>query len=82
MKNWKFSGHQWLGLWAFTAKGQGSIPDKGTKILQAEQPCQKKKKKFCSKMYVERMRIQAIDWEKIFTKNTFDKGQSYTENYI
>ena len=28
------------------------------------------------------MRIKAIDLEKIFTKNTFDKGQSYTKNYI
>ena len=86
MKNWKFSGHQWLGLWAFTAKGQGSIPAKGTKIPQAEQHCQKKKKKnlnFCStKVYVERMRIQAIDSEKMFTKTTFVKGQSYTKNYI
>ena len=26
---------QWLGLGAFTAEGQGSIPGQGTKILQA-----------------------------------------------
>ena len=26
---------QWLGLRAFTAKGLGSIPGSGTKILQA-----------------------------------------------
>ena len=25
----------WLGLGAFTAEGQGSIPGQGTKILQA-----------------------------------------------
>lgn len=62
---------------------QGSILGKGTKIPQAEQHCQKKKNlNFCStKVYVERMRIQAIDSEKIFTKTTFDKGQSYTKNY-
>ena len=27
-------GAQWLGLWAFTAKGRGSVPDWGTEILQ------------------------------------------------
>ena len=36
---------QWLGLQALTAKGAGSIPGQGTKILQATQPGQKKKKK-------------------------------------
>ena len=34
---------QWLGLWAFTAKGPGSIPGQGTKILQVSQCGQKKK---------------------------------------
>ena len=85
MKNWKFSGRQWLGLWAFTPKGQGSIPGKGTKIPQAKQqypPTQKQNLNFSTKVYVKRIRIQALDWEKIFTKNTFDKGQSYTENYM
>ena len=28
---------QWLGLHTFTAEGPGSIPDQGTKILQAMQ---------------------------------------------
>ena len=32
---------QWLGLWAFTAKGLGSISGEGTKILQAAQCDQK-----------------------------------------
>ena len=33
---------QWIGLCAFTAKGQGSIPARGTKMLQAVQHGQKK----------------------------------------
>ena len=36
---------QWLGLRASTAKGPGSIPGWGTKILQAMWCSQKKKKK-------------------------------------
>ena len=36
---------QGLGLSAFTAKGPGSIPDQGSKILQAVQHSGKKKKK-------------------------------------
>ena len=36
---------QWLGLGAFTAKGQGSIPSWGTKIPQAAWLGQKKKKR-------------------------------------
>ena len=32
---------QWLGLHAFTAEGEGSIPGQGTKILQAMQCGQK-----------------------------------------
>ena len=36
---------QWLGLWALTAKGLGSIPDWGTKIPQATKYGKKKKKK-------------------------------------
>ena len=35
---------QWLGLGSFTAKGPGSIPGWGTKIPQAMQRGQKKKK--------------------------------------
>ena len=35
---------QWLGLSAFAAKGTGSIPGWGIKIMQATQ-CNKKKKK-------------------------------------
>ena len=31
----EFPGVQWLGLCAFTAEGPGSIPGRGTKILQA-----------------------------------------------
>ena len=27
---------QWLGLYSFTAKGQGSIPGRGTKIPQVK----------------------------------------------
>ena len=34
---------QWLGLRAFTAEGLGSVPGRGTKILQAAQRGQKKK---------------------------------------
>ena len=37
---WQASG---LGPHAFTAKGEGSIPGQGTKILQAAQ-CREKKK--------------------------------------
>ena len=36
---------QWLGLHASTAGGPGSIPDRGTKILQAAWHCQKNFKK-------------------------------------
>ena len=36
---------QWLGLHAFTAEGAGSIPGRGTKIPQASQHGQKKKKR-------------------------------------
>ena len=35
---------QWLGLCAFIAEGPGSIPGQGTKIPQAVQCSQKKKK--------------------------------------
>ena len=42
---------QWLGLGTFTAKGQGSIPDQGTKIPQATQ-CGKKKKKKKKNIYI------------------------------
>lgn len=35
---------QWLGLGAFTAMGLGSIPGRGTKILQASQGSWEKKK--------------------------------------
>ena len=35
---------QWLGLSAFTAKGAGSIPGRGTKIPHAAQCGQKNKK--------------------------------------
>ena len=35
---------QWLRLWASTAGGTGSIPDWGTKILQAKQYSQEKKR--------------------------------------
>ena len=34
----------WLGFHAFTAKGPGSIPGQGTKILQASPPHTHKKK--------------------------------------
>ena len=34
----------WLGLCAFTAESPGSIPDQGTKIPQAVQHSQRKKK--------------------------------------
>ena len=40
---------QWLGLRALTAEGLGSIPGRGTKIPQATQGSQKKKKKFFNK---------------------------------
>ena len=36
---------QWLALCDFTAQGPGSIPDWGTKILQATQSSQNKNKK-------------------------------------
>ena len=36
---------EWLGLRASTARGTGSIPGRGTKIPQAVQLGQKKKKK-------------------------------------
>ena len=36
---------QWLGLFTFNAEGMGSIPGRGTKIPQAAQQGQKRKKK-------------------------------------
>ena len=41
----EFPGVQWLGLCAFTAEGPGSIPGRGTKILQATWCSQIKKNK-------------------------------------
>ena len=38
---------QWLGLHAFTAEGQGSIPGWGTRIPQATRRGQKKKNRIC-----------------------------------
>ena len=35
---------QWLGLHAFTVKGPGSILSQGTKILQATQPEEEKRR--------------------------------------
>ena len=34
-------GFQWLGLYASTARGKGSIPGRGTKTLKAVLFCQK-----------------------------------------
>ena len=39
---WQF---QWLGFWAFTARGMGSIPGRAYKILQTKWCGQKKKSK-------------------------------------
>ena len=36
---------QWLAVWAFTAKGLGSISGQGTKLPQAPQLGQKKKER-------------------------------------
>ena len=36
---------EWLGFWAFTAEGSGSIPSQRTKTLQAPWAWQKKKRK-------------------------------------
>ena len=41
----EFLGGSVLGLLTFTAKGSGSIPGQGTKIPQATQQDQKKKRK-------------------------------------
>ena len=45
----KFPGVHWLGLWAFTAKGMGQIPDWGTKVSQASGHGQKIKFKLKTK---------------------------------
>ena len=45
---------QWLGLGTFTAEGGDSIPGQGTKIPQAEQRSQKKKKKEAEEQISER----------------------------
>ena len=42
---WKFPGGPMVRTGAFTAQGLGSIPGEGTKIPQATQHSQKKKKK-------------------------------------
>ena len=46
----------WLGLWAFTAEGLGSIPGWGTRISQAVWHGQKKKKRE-KERYVENPQI-------------------------
>ena len=46
MKFWEFPAFHWLRLHAFIAKGTGSVPDQGTKILPTTQCDQKKRKKF------------------------------------
>ena len=40
---WNSLAVQWLGLWAFTAEGSGSMPGQGAKIPQAMRCSQKKK---------------------------------------
>ena len=53
---------QWLGLWAFTAKGTGSIPDRGTKIPQAVQ-CSPPPKSNCKKeSTAQNMRVETWRW--------------------
>ena len=44
-KHGNFLAVQWLGLYAFTAEGPGSIPGWGTKIPQATRPKKRTKKK-------------------------------------
>ena len=43
---------QWLGLWAFTAEGLGSIPGWGIKILQVTQCNQKKERRLRSTEHI------------------------------
>ena len=43
MKFWDFPAFHWLRLHAFIAKGTGSVPGQGTKILPTTQ-CDRKKK--------------------------------------
>ena len=53
---------QWLGLWAFTAKGTGSIPGQGTKIPQAVQ-CSPPPKSNCKKeSTAQNMRVETWRW--------------------
>ena len=54
---------QWLGLSAFTAKSQGFIPGWVTKILQAAQHGQKKKK--------EAFQVNFMDQTGIHPRNSF-----------
>ena len=63
---------QWLGLDTFTAESVGSIPGRGTKILQAAWHGQKKKKKKkliqkCSRKHFPKVETTqtSIDDEKI-----------------
>ena len=67
---------QWLGLCAFTAKGPGSIPGGGTKILQATGLSQRKKKKIhtLSKQYwkiYEKSELRLNFLGKLFLKSCF-----------
>ena len=50
---------QWLGLWAFTAEGPGSIPCWGTKIPQAMWHRSPRKKNNVWK-YIERRPIMYV----------------------
>ena len=56
---------QWLGLRAFTAKGPGSVPGRGTKILQAVQHHRKKKSVILSCYYVS----AGVTGNKLFVGN-------------
>ena len=52
---------QWLGLSTFTAEGQGSILNQGTRIPQAvEKWAKKKKKKRCEDLFIKSLKIALI----------------------
>ena len=53
---------QWLGLCFFTAKGTGSSPGGETKMLQATQGGQKKKKIAFGLHSKNKMRVEWITW--------------------
>ena len=61
---------KWLGLCALTVKGRGSIPGQGTKIPQAAQHIQERKKnmQMCQKSTEANLKANGQTWNNMSIK--------------